>query len=218
MGVASDCGVCGIESMQVKHAILYSAGVVVDYTFSKEFFISAKTQFSVKGWNERKSYFDFPDSNAYYYSKDKYRFNYFEVPVYFVFSTYPGNKLNQLLLGIGGYVDIALSGIYKFHLIQSSRNYDSLANLQGNPFGLPLAENLQDSSALISVSSPSKGALFNSNTVNVGISFLAGMKFEGVGRFDFTFSYGLSDVLTGISQRSNHLINIGFNLYYYIKH
>jgi hypothetical protein len=211
-GVISGCGVCGIKNIQTKGVVLYSAGFVVDYKFSKEFFISAKTQFSAKGWNEKTQYFNFPDSTAYYYSKDKYRFNYFEVPLYFVFSTYPGNNLNQLLLGVGGYVDIALSGIYKFHLIKSSPEFDSLTNLQGNTVG-----NLQDSSALIAVSSPRSGALFNSNTLNAGLTFLAGMKFEGIGRFDVTVSYGLNDILTGISQRSNHLINIGINLYYFIK-
>ena len=109
---------CGVKQVHTEPAILYSAGFTLDYKLSDEFFIAAKALFGAKGWNEKVHYADFnPGTSAVTYdSKDKYRFHYFEVPLYFMFSTSLGKKGTQFNAGIGGFVDFELQGKYSFHL------------------------------------------------------------------------------------------------------
>ena len=114
---------CGVKQVETKPVLLYSAGFTVDYVLSDQFFISTKALFTAKGWNEKTHYADFNSGNAavVYDSKDKYRLNYFDLPVYFVFSSALGSKDARFNIGFGGYVDFALSGKYQFHFVGFSK-------------------------------------------------------------------------------------------------
>lgn len=213
---------CGVKLVQSEQAILYSAGFTLDYKLSDEFFIVAKALFGAKGWNEKVHYADFnPGSSAVTYdSKDKYRFHYFEVPLYFMFSASIGNKGARFNAGIGGYIDFELQGKYSFHLVRSQNITGASGYLTENAFedGVPV---LKDSQALIAVNPLQKKLTnYGANFIDMGISALVSLEFENNLHVDLSFLSGLKNILTNgfyPFPRTNRSIGLGLSVGYYFN-
>jgi hypothetical protein len=214
---------CGVKKIQTKPALLYSAGFTIDYTFSDEFSISAKTLFGKKGWNENVHYSDFNAGNAAvtYDSKDKYRFSYFELPIYFVFSSSLGNEGAVFHAGFGGFINFALQGKYEFHLLHSQNITESSGAItdQAEEDGLYF---LKDSSSLIAVNSLQKKLTnYSANFLDIGVSALLSLELENNIHFDLSVFDGLKNILTSgfyPYPRTNRSIGIGLSVgYYFMK-
>ncbi|HLY72008.1 MAG TPA: outer membrane beta-barrel protein [Puia sp.] len=213
---------CGIKKEQTKPVFLYSAGFGIDYSFSEEFSISAKTLFALKGWNENVHYADFNSGSSAvrYDAKDSYRFSYFEAPVYFVFSSSLGSKGAVFHAGIGGYADVALQGKYAFHLLNAQNLVEHSGALTHNASedGLPL---LKDSSNLIAVNNlQRKVTPYGANALDVGLSVLLGIENENGFHYDLSFFNGLKNILTtGFYPypRTNRSMGISISAGYYFN-
>jgi hypothetical protein len=213
---------CGIKKEQTKPALLYSVGFTLDYSFSDEISISAKTLFAVKGWNESVHYADFnPGATAVTYdSKDKYRFDYFEAPVYLVFSSSLGNEGAVFRAGIGGYVDVALQGKYEFHLLHAQNVVENSGALTDNAAidGLPV---LRDSSNLIAINNlQRKVTPYSANSLDLGVSFLLGIEMGNGFHYDLSLFNGLKNILTtGFYPypRTNRSVGISISAGYYFN-
>ena len=213
---------CGVKQEQVKPVVFYSAGFTLDYSFSDEFSISAKTLFAVKGWNETVHYADFnTGADAVTYdSKDRFRFNYFEAPLYFVFSSSLGNEGAVFRAGLGGYVDAALQGKYEFHLLHSQNVVENSGSLTENAFedGLPV---LKDSSNLIAINGLQKKLTkYSANSLDIGVSVLLGVETGNGFHYDLSLFNGLKNILTtGFYPypRTNRFIGISISAGYYFN-
>jgi hypothetical protein len=211
---------CGVKQIATKPTLTYSAGFTLDYAFSDQFSIYTKTLFSVKGWNENVRYTDFNSGNAQvsYDSKDKYRFNYFEVPIYFVFSSSLGNEGVVFHVGFGGYLDVAMAGKYQFHLTGAKNIIDNSGTLTENAFedGLPV---LRDSSNFIAISSlQQKLTNYHANSLDIGASALLAVEMGNGFHYDLSFLNGFRNVLTNgfyPYPRTNRIIAMEISAGYY---
>jgi hypothetical protein len=213
---SSECLYCGIKRVKTNPSFSYSVGFTMDYILSEEFYVSAKTIFAWKGWNERVHYTDFYPTNTatFYYSKDKYRFKYLEFPVSLVFSPSIGNKNNKFLLGMGGYINFALQGTYHFHLVKDTLYNPGRIDEEGLP------DAINDSSASIAINSLQKKWIpFSANSIDIGATFLMGIELGDKIHFELTFSDGLRNIITSGFYpylRTNRMIGLGLNVGYYI--
>ena len=212
---------CGVKQVETKPVLLYSAGFTVDFVLSDEFFISTKALFAAKGWNEKTHYADFnPGSTAVVYdSKDKYRLNYFELPIYFVFSSALGSKDAKFNIGFGGYVDFALAGKYQFHLLGSQNITNSSGALTDNASEDGLIV-LKDSSNLIAINSlQNKTTNYRANSFDIGASVLLGIELGNGIHYDLSLFNSFRNVITGgfyPYPRTNRFIGIGLSVGYFI--
>jgi hypothetical protein len=213
---------CGVKHLGTRPVILYSAGFTAEYLLSSAFSISTKTLFAAKGWNENIHYADFnPGTSAVTYdSKDKYRFNYFEVPLYFVFNSSLGNRGAVFHVGLGGFAAFALAGKYEFHLLGSQNITAGSGTLTDHAIedGLPV---LTDSSNLIAVNNlQRKLTNFSANGLNLGASGFLGIEMDNGFHYDLSFSAGFRNILTGgfyPYPRVNRLIGLGISAGYYFN-
>jgi len=213
---------CGVKYVDTKPAILYSAGFTLEYALSSAFSISAKTLFAANGWNQNVHYADFnPGTTAVTYdSKDKYRFNYFEVPLYFVFNSSLGKQGAAFHAGLGGFVAIALAGKYEFRLLGSQNITAGAGALTGHAIEDGLAV-LTDSSNLIAINNlQRKLTNLSANGLNLGASGFLSVEMDNGFHYDLSFSAGFRNVLTGgfyPYPRQNRLIGLGFSMGYYFN-
>jgi outer membrane protein with beta-barrel domain len=174
--------VTGNNTGTTKGLISYVAGLVADARISSDFSLRMNFQYIQKGWKESDHYFQTsflmppPPLTTYDY-QESFKIDYLEIPLYFLFS--PPLGKTKLLIGVGPYIGLAMSGKYKFQIVNTT-----------DP-------SIKDSIDMIGVNKyQKKRAVLSANGFDSGITITSGLEFRNGMFFNCSLFSGLRDVMT----------------------